>query len=233
MIDEVGSLAAAEARPVKSLDESAWPGAVLYVEPDPPGRDVFSAFSPVSNRLVQVAYHAHRREHLLESHVLPTLQDRPVDRACPWSVFDLSVVVPADFALRSHRLNAGDLGLTFVERGTVLTVRQIAVASLALRRMDLDGWIADQQRAAGKYYADAGGHADLPLVVRGRSLEARVSRQRRKGRYMLASHIPAEVVTVAAHDAERDRLVILAGTEIGMLTTVAETVGAAESGGQF
>ena len=224
--DEVGSLAAAEAKPPACLDKSDWPDAKLYVEPDPPGRDVFSGYSPASNRLVQIAYHGHRREHLLESHVLPTLLDRPMGRAHRWSVFDLNLVVPADFTLRSHRLNVGDLGLSFVERRTVLTVRQIAVASLALRRMDLDGWIADQQKAGGKYYASDTGHSDLPLGVQGRMLEARVSRQRRKRRYLLANHIPSEVVTIAAHDADRDRIIILSGTEIGLLTTVAETIGA-------
>jgi hypothetical protein len=218
---EVGQLAADEAGPVRS----AWADSLLYVEPDPPGRDVFSAFSPVSGRLVQIAYHAHRREHLLASHLLPTLADLPVDRACPWSVFDLSLVVPGDFALRSHRLNAGDLGLSFAERRQQFTVRQIAVASLALRRMNLDGWIADQQRATGRYYKPAGVHSDLSLPVQGRMLEARVATVHRRRRYFLATHVPPVAFTVAAHDAERDRLVILHGTELGLLTTVAGTVG--------
>jgi hypothetical protein len=218
---EVGQLAADEGTPVPK----AWADALLYVEPDPPGRDVFSGFSPVSGRLVQIAYHAHRREHLLASHLLPTLADLPVDRACPWSVFDLSLVVPGDFALQAHRLNAGDLGLTFADRRQQLTVRQIAVASLALGRMNLDGWITDQQKTTGRYYRPSGVHSDLPLSVQGRTLQARVATLHRRRRYFMAPHAPPVVFTIAAHDDRRDRLLILHGTELGLLETVAETTG--------
>ena len=41
--------------------------------------------------------------------------------------------------LKSQTLNAGDLGLTFADKYHELTVRQIAVAQLALQRQPIDG----------------------------------------------------------------------------------------------
>src|SRR6185503_17252832 len=53
--DEVGALAADEARAlaIKSPDIAA---SLLYIDPKPPGRDVWTGFSRTSNRLIQVVY---------------------------------------------------------------------------------------------------------------------------------------------------------------------------------
>ena len=87
------------------------------------------------------------------------------DDPTPWSIFELSCIVPASFRLTGQRLNAGDLSLQFTERRAHrdgpprcffrrrLTVRQIAVAELALRRLPLDRWLAEQERPGGRTIA--------------------------------------------------------------------------------
>ena len=215
---EVGRLAAAEAAAFDPTGDG-WGSPLLYVEPDPPGRDVWVGYSGPSGRLLTVVYHVHRREHPLASAVLPTLADDDADRAAAWAVFDLSCVVPAGMALTGQRLNAGDLALSFADRrGAQLTVRQIAVAHLALRRQPLARWVADQQKPLAKHYRPG------PTEVGPSTAVGRLARRRR---YLLARHHPPSLATLAVHDERRDRLVILHGTDESLLRVVAESVGAA------
>lgn len=216
---EVGTLAAAEATPCDAAT-GEWSSPLLYVEPDPPGRDVWIGFSTTSGRLLTVAYHAHRREHLLASAVLPTLSDAPLDVAATWAVFDLSCVLPGGMALTAQQLNAGDLSLSFADRrGARLAVRQLAVAHLALQRQPIAKWVADQQRPLAKHYRST------PAADAGDGVW--VGRLTRRRRYWLARHHPPSLVTVAYHDEPRDRLVLLHGTDESLLRVVAPTVGAA------
>jgi hypothetical protein len=224
MKNEVGQLAADEAKPVPPID-SVWECPLLYTEPDPPGRDVYSVYSPVSSRLLQVAYHAHRREHILAGSILPTLVDLPVDRAAQWSIFDLNCVIPGGMNLKSHRLNAGDLGLTFADRFNEVTIRQIAVAQLALARQSLDAWIADQQKTGKRHHQPAGKVMDCALTVRGRDLAGRVAHADRRWRYRLMWNLPRSYFTIGMHDPERDRLILLHGTDELLLRAIAATVG--------
>ncbi len=225
LVAEVGRLAAAEARPGGPAGGD-WLAPLLYVEPDPPGRDVWVAFSPTSNRLVTVACPVRRREHVLGGIVLPTVAESPLDRAAPWAVFDLGLTVPGGFTLAGRRLSAGDLSLTFADRrGARFTVRQVAVAGLALRRRPLDGWIGEQQRADHRRYRPAGPVVDAGLTVGGRPLSGRSGRLTRRRRFALATWHPPSLVTVVAHDAARDRLVLLHGTDEPLLRAVAATVG--------
>jgi hypothetical protein len=227
LIDEVGQLAAAEAHPW-SPPAGEWTSPLLYVEPDPPGRDVWVGYSPTSGRLLSVACPVRRREHLLANVILPTLADLPLDRAAAWSVFDLSLVVPGGFALADRRLNAGDLSLSFADRrGAKVSVRQVAVAELALRRRPLDGWLADQQRGDRRHHRSAGPTTDVAVSMAGRSLPGRCGHLRRRRRFALAAWHPRSLVTLAVHDADRDRLVILSGTDEDLLRSVAGTVGGA------
>lgn len=55
--EEVGELAAREAKAFEMPGEQ-WESAMVYVEPTPPGRDIFAGYSKVSARILQVAYHA-------------------------------------------------------------------------------------------------------------------------------------------------------------------------------
>jgi hypothetical protein len=221
--NEVGQLAAGEATPLWSLDQ-AWQTPLLYIEPQPPGRDVFSAASLISNRLLQVAYHAHRREHILAQTILPTLSDLPVDRAVPWSVFDLNCVIPGNMPLRSHRLNAGDLGLTFADRFHELTLRQIAVAQLALTRQPLDAWITDQQKTARRYHKPSDHFSDTTVQVGDRELSGRRSQMHRRLRYSILWNQPPVLTTLALHDRDRDRLILLHGSDEPLLREIARTI---------
>src|SRR6476659_1330851 len=68
--DEVGSLAAEQARPSASALQRS---ALLYVDPDPPGRDVFVAHSSTSSRVIQLIHHTHKRTRTLEESIVPFL----------------------------------------------------------------------------------------------------------------------------------------------------------------
>lgn len=237
MKEEVGSLAAQEARPVvpagAAEPEQAWTGSLMFTEPEPPGRDVWVARSKVSGRTVELVYHSRRGEHMLADTVLPTLVDVPAAEPTPWSVFELSCIVPPGMQLERQQLNAGDLSLSFAgtgeRRGADVTVRQVAVAQLALKRMPLDRWLLQQQRLQGKHYAPAGVSSDAMVQVGGeggqRPLEGVKRRSRRRLRFGFMRWLPAERVTYALHDQVRDRLVLLDATDEQLLLDVAATVG--------
>ena len=228
LVAEVGRLAAAEAR-AAAFPNGSWTSPLLYVEPDPPGRDVWAAFSPASGRLVTVACPVRRREHVLGGSVLPTLSEVPLDRAAPWAIFDLNLTVPAGFRLVDRRLNAGDLSLGFADRrGATLAVRQVAVADLALRRRPLDGWLADPHPDRRRHYRAGGPPTDVSLRLGGRSLVGRAVRLVRRRRFALAAWHPPTLTTLAVHDRQRDRLLILQGTDPDLLGGVANTIGVAD-----
>jgi hypothetical protein len=225
MRNEVGQLAGAEARLIDSADpEMDYP--LLYTEPQPPGRDVYSVFSRASGRLLQIAYHAHRREHILAGSILPGLVDQPLDRSALWSIFDLNFIMPGGMHLQSQQLNAGDLGLTFADRYHQITVRQIAVAKLALQRLTLDQWISQQQKTRARYHRPTGEFAGLMLRIRGIDLPARVSHMRRRLRYAGLWGQHRLLTTIGVHDSARDRLILLQGSEDLILREIAGTVGA-------
>lgn len=231
MREEVGQLAASEAA---AHPLAGWESPLLYVEPQPPGRDVWMGYSPVSGRTLQVVYYAHRRERVLGDVVLPTLRDLPRDQPMPWAIFELSVIVPGGLPLRTHRLNAGDLSLTFGDDRRVLTVRQIAVAGLALQRLKIERWLAQQQRLAGKYYRIAGkpAEAKLPVAEEGEEggsggrMAAGVSgRIVRRRRFFFLFRHARQMIAYALHDIERDRLVLVQSSDDNLARSAAATCG--------
>jgi hypothetical protein len=218
---EVGRVAADEAKLI-DLDQELWgAGGLLYLEPSPPGRDVFVAHSLTSRRVIEIVYHAQRRDPTLAASILPALSDSPPDQPMRWSVFDLSCTVPAQSRLASHRLNAGDLSLTFdQDGGETLTIRQIALAQIALRRLPLERWLAQQERAAGRRYKPAG---DIQEISVG-SIEGVARTSIRRRRFGLLRRGPPRLITYALHHAGRDRLVLLQGSDETTLNEVAQTV---------
>jgi len=227
--DEVGQLAATEATqfPVEE-DGDCWQSPLLYTEPEPPGRDVFSVYSRTSHRLLQIAYHAHRRERILADSILPTLADLPVDRATLWSIFDLSCVIPGGMNLQSQQLNAGDLGLTFSDRFNRVNIRQIAVADLALKRQSLDAWITDQQKNSSRYFLRRGAFTDIEAVTHGETRPARLSRMHRRSRYFWMWNLHRNLATIGVHDPDRNRLILLHGSDESLMQQIATTVGCAQ-----
>jgi hypothetical protein len=174
--DEVGQLAADEARQTN--------GGWLYNDPEPPGRDVFVMHTRESNRVLQLVYHAHRRERILEESILPTLRDGQSE----WAVFDLRCQLSVRMKLISHRLNAGDLLLTFKRGGEVLNIRQIALAHIALQRMPTEKWL-------------------LQMVSNHYAFDGEVFRRRR--RFVWMARIPPVLFSRVIHDTQRDRLALI------------------------
>jgi len=123
--------------------------------------------------------------------------------------------------LTTHRLNAGDLTLKFSCKRQTLAIRQIALAKMALDRLPLEKWLAQQERAIAKHYRPEGAAreccvAHLPGV-------SRISRRRRQFGWM--RWLPSHAITYALHDVERDRLVLVQGDDDSLLKQVAATIG--------
>jgi hypothetical protein len=228
MRDEVGKLAAEEARE-HAVPNAQWQASLLYQDPDPPGRDVWVAYSPLSGRVIKVTRHVRHRDQVLARSILPALGDSRPEQEQGWAIFELSCRTPLGFSLQSQKLMAGDLGLTFVSGRRGMTVRQIAVASLALQRMPLDGWVGEQQRAAGKHYKPSGVFSDLSLCSEdGRELVGRQRRLVRRRRFVFQRWLAPRFVTWALHDPQRDRLVIVQATDDDLARQIAATVGWAQ-----
>jgi hypothetical protein len=211
MVAEVGQLAADEA---KSIDlPGQWEASTLYTEPSPPGRDVWVGYSPSSGRCIEIVHHAHRRETTLAQTILPTLRDLPMDAPMPWSIFDLHCVAPAGMKLASHRLNAGDLGLTFDDHRRLVTVRQIALAAMALKRLPPERWLDDQEQRRNKHYRVVDAVHEIECSGDEVTLSGICRTMRRRRRFFFLRAMPRELVTALFHDKTRDRLVIVQGSD--------------------
>lgn len=219
---EIGEAEVADAHPAALADERAWQGAMTYLDRTHPARDVFLAFSRASGRCIQVTHHPQRpRDRVLPQVILPSLADSEREQEIAWAVFDLSCATPPGFSLQSHRLNAGDLSLSFASGRRRLAIRQIALASLALERMPLDRWIAAHQRTDQKHYRPS------PLVsdVQAAGLSGRSRRMVRRRRFAWMRWLPRDIVTWALNDARRDRLVIVQASDESLAGDAARSVG--------
>jgi hypothetical protein len=228
MRDEVGKLAADQAKP-HPMPDDVWAGSLLYLEEDPPGRDVWVGYSKLTGRALKLTRHTRHRERVLPETILPMLDDTPPDQPQSWAVFELSCRTPQGLLLQSQKLLAGDLGLRFALKRQSATVRQIAVASLALQRMPMDKWIGEQQRATGKHYRPVGVFSDVATTTAdGRELTGRQRRMRRRRRFFHMRWLPAAYVTMVLHDQARDRLVLVQATDDELARELALTVGWAQ-----
>jgi hypothetical protein len=219
MREDVGQLAADEAKP---LAVEGFEHGLLYEDPRPPGRDVWLGYSSASRRVVSLSYHARRRDRVLAGELVPTLAESPAGGVQEWSIFDLSFRLPRPIPLLSHRLNAGDLGLTFTHKRTTLTVRQIGPASLALGRMPLERWLADQETRIAKHYRPVRGQPQ-PAAVETLNGLSRASQRRR--RYAWVWWFAKEWMTYVLKDEARDRLVIVQSTDATLAMHIASSVG--------
>lgn len=223
MRQEVGQLAAAEAKP--GPVQFPFEGSRIYAEPKPPGRDVWIGYSPASRRVIQLVYHAHGRDRVLAETILPTLADTPPDEPAVWSIFDLSCVTPPGFALKSHRLIAGDLSLTFARQREWMALRQIGVAQLALSRRPINQWLADQQKQLLPHYRPAGNLQEITIMVGPRELAGFSRDALRLRRFGWKYWIPTDAITYIAHDPEQDRLLLFQGSDANLLKDLAATIG--------
>ncbi|HYO07391.1 MAG TPA: hypothetical protein VER17_00330, partial [Tepidisphaeraceae bacterium] len=250
MRGEAGAAAAESAR----AGERDGGAALTFLDHETPGRDVHLWAAP-SGRLLQIVYHAPRRDDVLERELLPTLAETAARPARPWSVYDLSCRVPAQYALVSHRLNAGDLTLRFVApagppapvtppgptdpRGptdlhgpaALRAVRGprrrefLNVRQIALARLAL-------KRMRLAQWVDAqerdflNGRYKPVAEMTVRQEVRRTSRRRRRFAFM--PWLAPRVVTLARHDVARDRLIIVQASDESVATAVADAVGGVE-----
>jgi len=217
MRDEVGELAAKEC--VDALPPGGdWIGGKLYVEPQPPGRDVWIGYSRTTRRLFQVIHHAKHRDAALRDQLLPTLSD---DAAGEWSIFDLSCKLPPDAKLLKHRLNVGDLTLEFTRGRDVFAVRQIAVASVALQRQPIEKWLVSQQSARKQFYRAAAVSRPATMLEYDGITRTLVRRRR----HFVLRWKPKNIIGFAVHDESRDKLLILESSNETELLKIVESVG--------
>lgn len=218
MRNEVGKLAFDESIDVSGGD---WTVARLYVEPDPPGRDVWVGFCGRTRRLVQVVYQAKRRDRVLRDDLVPTFRDTGEvgGLAKVWSVFWLNVSLPRPMKLTGQRLNVGDLSLTFASDAGPVVVRQVAAAGVALNRRPIEKWL--MSLAEPKRYRPFGEPGEV--VVNGMTGMRQCHARRR--RLFLARWIAREFVVYAVHDASADRLTLARAPDERVAVATIEGIG--------
>ena len=231
MREEIGALACDEA--VTHARDQAWTQSLLYIEPKPPGRDVWVGVHTTSNRGFEVVYQAKRRDRILVDNILPGLTDEATDAkvraGASWSIFDLSLTLPRPIPMTQQMLNAGDLALTFSDKKTSFTVRQVAVAKLALQRFTLEQWLGRTQWTMRKKYRPVDPTTPVELVgFDGRVMKGFSRKMVRRRRYAWLWWEHVSYVTTALHDETRDRLVIVQSTDAAMIPEIVATVGWAE-----
>ncbi len=223
---ELGVLAADEAVPAAAPSDGEWRGCFIYHEPEPPGRDIWTGYSVASGRGIVLSYHARRRDRALAGSLVPKLADLPTAAPMPWSVFELSCIVPVGFVLRDHRLHAGDLSLTFTRKRDKLIIRQLAVAQLALQRLPLEKWLVQQQQLHRKHYRPAGKSPEpISFDLPDRTLEGLSRQRRRRIRFSLMRSLPRDMITLALHDAQRDRLAMIEASSPSLARDLAQSLG--------
>jgi hypothetical protein len=229
---EIGKLAATEVRPF-AMSSGDWRGSMLYVDSDPPGRDVWVAQSRASGRVIEMVYSSHGSSHglsqgadrTLSDLILPSLSDAPADQSRLWRVFDLSCRSPAGYALSSQRLNAGDLTLSFANRRLTLLVRQIALGKLALQRKPLAKWLDAHVRSLSPTYAPAD-EARVIEIERGDiKMSGLIGSARLRSRFGWMRWLPPAQTALVLHDEPRDRLIVVQASEESVADEVAASVG--------
>jgi hypothetical protein len=173
--------------------------------------------------LLEIVYQTRVASHVLRDQILPGISDQPIDGEQHWSIFDLSCTVAPGWTLKSQRLNAGDLTLSFVRKNDVLIVRQLAPATLALSRQPLERWLDAQQQIWKKTYRLKGRIEGIDGGIEDQQLVARAIPRRR--RFFMARWIARERVTLAAHDTTRDRIVIVDAPTIELALRTLATIG--------
>lgn len=209
--DEVGKLAAAEAVDYAMPDADGWAVSRLYVDQNPPGRDVWVGQSRASGRVLQIVHHATERNPKFSDTILPSLTDTPADEPSDWAIFDLSFRLPPGARVQWYRFNAGDLavGVRLGKAAKAVSIlRQIGPAGLALARQPLSRWLNQQQEQTRKLYRPIENTGPATLELADRSLDGLAGELKRKRRLWWAWMVVKQQVVLAFHDDVRDRLII-------------------------
>ena len=221
--DEVGKLAADEAKDLALPNGGDWSVSRLYQDPNPPGRDVWVGHSRRSNRVLQIVYHAAQRGTAFSRGVLPTLADTSPDAPHCWAVFDLSLTTPPGTRVQWYRFNAGDLSMGLTSKGTkpITVVRQIGPAGLALARQPLSTWLTHLPASTRRLYQTVRATEATTL----NHLPGLQATLRRKRRLWWAWPVPRRQTILAFHDEERDRLIAGQGVDEADLRNLLTTIG--------
>jgi hypothetical protein len=145
-----------------------------------------------------------------------------------WAVFDLSCTSPTGMRLVTQRLNAGDLSLSFADHRDrrVVTIRQIALAGMALKRKSIESWLIDQEQLKRNHFRPVGQFAPVRVSSnQGRELKGVTRRLIRRRRFFFLRRLPPELLTAVLHDEARDRLVIVQASDGEQLAKAARSVG--------
>jgi hypothetical protein len=216
---EIGQLAFDESIEATSSD---WPTSRLYIEPDPPGRDVWIGFSAATGRVLQVVYHAAGRDRVLRDSLLPTLRDAGEEKgASVWAVFWASAILPRPMKLLRQRLNVGDLAISFDAGDGPLEIRQMAAAKMVLNRRPLEAWLGGLGEP--KRYRPIGQVREVEWPELDRSGVCRDHARRR--RLFFARWLPAGFVVYAIVDRPNDRLILVRAPNEVMAEAVIEAIG--------
>jgi len=152
--------------------------------PDAAGRGVL-LFCPQCSTATLIQFLDALRDQGVAVRLLKSFQDHFSPGGVPWSIYDISAVIPDDYQLTHYRLEAGFFELAYGGPGrTRLRLLRWAPASVLLQNMDLAEFFADRLQAelrvvqwtAGRTLeASWGGEARGPLrwIRRGRSLHCR------------------------------------------------------------
>ncbi len=222
---EVGKLAAAEAVDYPMPEGSDWRVSKLYIDKEPPGRDIWVGWSQKSGRVLEIVHHAKTRDPVLADQVLPSVSDTQSTDPQAWSIYDFSAITSAEWSLKWFRLNAGDLTLAFANQRRSIRLRQVGPASLALSRMELDDWIGQLDKAYRKIYREAQNLSDVTLQLPTRALKGRSGVFRRKRRLFWAFRFANEVRTLGFHDPVRNRLLMAQGDDEPAMREMIATMG--------
>ena len=133
-----------------------------------------ACYSEASDRLLFLRIMGAVDESLegLAPRILNSLTDTPPDRPRVWSLFDLAITSPADYALETYELKSGHLQLSFEKGADSLRFDRLSLAGMLLRDRSLDNWYRDFFRKDLRYVeletreADVAGHQGLVMFGR-------------------------------------------------------------------
>lgn len=209
MSAEVG--AATGEKATRVVTGTDWSCAMLHLEAELPGRDVWIGHSTVSGRIAQLSFPVEARRDRAARELPDNLADTAESDETAWSILDLSCAAPVGWKLASHQLMAGDLRLTFARGSDRLLIRQIAPARLALSRQSIDKWIAQHPLDRRRTDRSRGEPASISAQIHGRTVAGmrQVWTRGDRGLWRMFRGEWRTSEVTGLHDAERDRLWII------------------------
>jgi hypothetical protein len=207
---ELGDNAARNAHAIDPPGESGAGSTYLVPRsPDSSPREMLLWRAP-SLRVLQIVHHLRDDDELLQSQIAPSLVETVALSWQPWAVFGLRCEAPRGSELERHELNAGDLSLRFKGiRGAMLMIRQISPARLALARRPIEKWLATQADEVRHRYQPEWEGSTKQTIASHDALSIRSSLRRR---FAWTGILPRNLLTLALHDVDRDRLLLVQGS---------------------